>query len=308
MTDPFLQNRSEPPVWRSLLYVPVNVPKYVEKAHTRGADAIQLDLEDSVPAHAKADARERVRVAAAQVRRGGADVVVRINRPLSLAVRDIEAAVCRDVDALAITKADGPSHIRLLDELIGECEAREGLPPGHTRLIVMIETPRAFEAMREIAEASPRVAAMNIGGEDFALACGFEPGDDTLLLPKQQMIIAARAAGVMPLGFIDTVADFSDWARFRAMVRRSRRFGFDGASCIHPGQVPIVNTIYGPSDDEVAQARRIVALDAEAASAGRGSFQIDGKMIDVPVVERARRLLARWERIQAREAARPSSQ
>lgn len=294
--------KRELPVWRSLLYVPTNVEKFVDKAHTRGADAIQLDLEDSVPPSEKEAARKLVRQAAARVRRAGADVVVRINRPLALAVRDIEHSVGKDVDALAITKVDGPSHLRLLDELVSECEEKAGLRVGLTKFIAMIETPASFFDMPAIANASARVVAMNIGGEDFALECGMEPSDDALLMPKQQMIIAARAAGVMPLGYIGTVADFSDWDKFRAMVRRSRQFGFDCASCIHPGQVPIVNECYSPSAAEVAFAERVIAGDAEARASGRGSWQIEGKMIDIPVVERAIRLVKRAQAIEARVA------
>jgi citrate lyase subunit beta/citryl-CoA lyase len=294
--------RADLPVWRSLLYVPANVERFVARAHERGADCILLDLEDSVPMDQKAAARELVAQAAARVRSGGADVAVRINRPLSLAVRDIEAVVGPQVNALALTKVDGPSHVRLIAELVGELEERAGLAPGHTRFIVMIETPDAFFAMREIAQASPRVVAMNIGGEDFALECGMDPSDEALFMPKQQMIIAARAAGVMPLGYIGTVADFSDWDRFRAMVRRSRALGFDGASCIHPGQVAIVNEEYTPGEAELAQARRIIAGDEAARAEGRASFQIDGRMIDIPVVERARRLMRREAAIAARAA------
>lgn len=292
----------ELPVWRSLLYVPVNVDRFVDKAHTRGADCIQLDLEDSVPAAEKECSRALVHQAAAKVRRGGADVIVRINRPLALAVRDIEASVCPDVIGLAIPKVDGPSHVRLLDELAGELEQRAGLAVGHTKFVVMIETPQAFFDMRAIAQASPRVVGMNIGGEDFALACGMQADGEALMSAKQQMIIAARAAGVMPLGFIDSVADFSDWERFRAMVRRSRHLGFDGASCIHPGQVKIVNEEYSPGEEEVAHARRVIDADREAKKAGRGAFQIEGMMIDIPVVARAQRLLARHEAIREREA------
>jgi citrate lyase subunit beta/citryl-CoA lyase len=123
-----------------------------------------------------------------------------------------------------------------------------------------------------------------------------------LLHPKQRMIIAARAAGVMPIGFIGTVADFSDWEKFRLMVRRARRFGFDGAGCIHPGQVTIVNEEYTPSEEEVAYARKVIKMDQEARAAGRGSFQIEGKMIDIPVVVRAERLLRRYDAIKQREA------
>ena len=290
------------PVWRSLLYVPVNVEKFIEKAHTRGADVIQLDLEDAVPPAEKEKARTLVEKNAARVRKGGADVVVRINQPLSLAVRDLEHSVLPDVDGIAITKADSASHVRLLDQLVTELEAKRGMEPGHTKFIVMIETADAFTRIDEIPRASPRVVAMNIGGEDFALDMNAQPDGDVLLHPKQRMIIAARAAHVMPLGFIGTVADFSDWDKFREMVRRARRFGFDGAGCIHPGQVKIVNEEYTPSEEEVAYARKVIRMDQEARATGRGSFQIEGKMIDIPVVVRAERLVRRYEAIKAREA------
>jgi len=294
--------KSDLPVWRSLMYVPVNVEKFIDKAHTRSADVIQLDLEDAVPPAEKANARKLVEKNAARVRRGGADVVVRINQPLSLAVRDLEHSICPDVDGIAITKADSASHVRLLDQLVTELEAKRGMTVGHTKFLTMIETADAFTRIDEIPRASPRTVGMLIGGEDFALDMNAQPDGDVLLHPKQRMIIAARAAGVMPLGFIGTVADFSDWDRFRLMVRRARRFGFDGAGCIHPGQVKIVNEEYTPSEEEVAYARKVIQMDKEAAAAGRGSFQIDGKMIDIPVVVRAERLIRRYEAIKKREA------
>ena len=290
------------PVWRSLLYVPVNVEKYVEKAHARGADCIQLDLEDSVPAAEKARARTLVPAAAARVRRGGADVVVRINSPLDVSRKDLPYCISRNVEGIALTKCESADHVRRIDDSISNLESKGGLPVGRTRLIAMIETPAAFFQMPAIAAASARLAAMNIGGEDFALETGMEPTEETLLMPKQQMIFAARAAGILPLGFIASVAGFGDWEAFGRMVRRSRAFGFMGASCIHPGQVPIVNREYSPSAEEVAYARRVVEENVRAEAAGRGSFAIDGRMIDVPVVERARRLLARAAAIEAREA------
>jgi len=292
----------ELPVWRSLMYVPVNVEKFIDKAHTREADVIQLDLEDAVPPAEKANARKLVEKNAARVRRGGADVVVRINQPLSLAVRDLEHSICPDVDGIAITKADSASHVRLLDQLVTELEAKRGMTIGHTKFLTMIETADAFTRIDEIPRASPRTVGMLIGGEDFALDMNAQPDGDVLLHPKQRMIIAARAAGVMPLGFIGTVADFSDWEKFRLMVRRARRFGFDGAGCIHPGQVKIVNEEYTPSMEEVSYARKVIQMDKEAQAAGRGSFQIDGKMIDIPVVVRAERLIRRFDAIKQREA------
>jgi citrate lyase subunit beta/citryl-CoA lyase len=290
------------PVWRSLMYVPVNVDKYVDKAHTRGADVIQLDLEDSVPPAEKDRARTLVEKAAARVKRGGADVVVRINRPLSMTVRDLEHSICPDVNGIACTKIDSASHVKMLDELVSELEEKRGMTVGHTKFITLIETPEAFGRIDEIPRASPRVAAITIGGEDFALECDMQPDDDVLLHPKQRMIIAARAAGVMPLGFIGTIAGYGDWEKFRQMVKRSRRFGFDGAGCIHPGQVTIVNEEYSPNQEEVAYAKKIIQMNAEAAKSGRGSFALDGKMIDVPIIVRAEKLLKRFDAIKKREA------
>jgi citrate lyase subunit beta/citryl-CoA lyase len=294
--------KSDLPVWRSLLYVPVNVEKFVDKAHTRGADCIQLDLEDSVPASEKDTARTLVPSVAARVRLGGADVVVRINSPMSMSVKDLDAAIGPEVDGIAVTKVESADHIGQIDDYLSTLEAKRGLAAGHTRLIAMIESPAAFFRMPSIAVSSPRLVAMNIGGEDFALEAGMEPTAETLLMPKQQMIFAARAGGIMPLGFIDSVASFGDWEAFGRMVKRSRAFGFMGAGCIHPGQVPIVNRQYSPTADEVAYATRIVTENAVHAAAGRGSWSLDGKMIDVPIVVRAERLLERHQTITAREA------
>ncbi len=292
----------EPLVWRSLMYCPVNVEKYVDKAHTRGADVIQLDLEDSVPPSEKTAARKLVEKAAARVRRGGADVVVRFNQPLSQAVRDIEHSICTDVDALACTKIGGASHVQLLDELVSELETKRGMTVGHTKFIVMIETSDAFFQIRDIVRASPRIVACNIGGEDFALDNDMQPTGEALVYPKQQMIFAANTVGIIPLGFIDSIAGFGDWEAFRKMVRRSRDFGFKGAGCIHPGQVTIINQEYSPGEAEVAYAQKLIKLDDEAAASGRGSFTLDGKMVDIPIIVRARKLIARYEAIKKRES------
>ena len=295
-------NLSNAPVWRSLLYVPVNVERFVSKAHERGADVIQLDLEDSVPPSEKEHARTLVEATAKRVRQRGSDVVVRINRPLSLAVRDIEHSVVEGVDALAITKVAGPSHIQLLDELVSELEVSRGLPEGSVKFITMVETAEAFLDIGAIVRSSSRIVAANIGGEDFATDCGMEPLAETLLYPKQHMVIAAASAGVMPLGFAASVADYSDMEAFGAMVKRSRAFGFMGAACIHPSQVPVVNEHYRPGPDEVSWANDVIDGYEVAKADGRASFALNGAMIDIPVVERAERLLARHSAILAREA------
>jgi citrate lyase subunit beta/citryl-CoA lyase len=288
------------PVWRSLLYVPVNVDRFVEKAHTRGADAVQLDLEDSIPPSEKEAARTLVQEAAAKVARGGADVVVRINRPLRMAIRDAEASVSPRVQALALPKVESADHVRLLSEAVSELEQERGMVVGATRFICMVETAGAFFQMKEIAAADNRVVALTVGAEDFALSVGMLPEPEGLLYPKLQSVIAARAAGVLPLGFVGTVADYKDIDAFRTAIRRSRRLGFLGASCIHPALVPVLNEEFSPTEAEVAQSRRIIAVYDEATAAGRGSIEVDGKMVDVPIVERARGVLARHEAIQAR--------
>jgi citrate lyase subunit beta/citryl-CoA lyase len=288
------------PIWRSILYVPANVTRFVESASRRGADAVQLDLEDSVPPAEKDSARNGLAHAIEHIARSGVDVLVRVNSPLSLAVRDIEAAVSAEVRALTLSKIDGVSHVRLLDELVSECEARKGLPVGRTKFLLLIESARAFAAMREIATASPRVLAMGIGGEDFALDCGFDANDETLLAPKQQLVIAARAAGVLPMGYLGSVTQLADEASFRSMVRRSRRFGFEMATCVHPRQVAIVNDEYGVRSEELALAQRVIEANADNESRGIGAFRLEGKLIDKPVVDRARRVVARHEAFERR--------
>ena len=300
-----MSERRELPVWRSMLFVPVTVRKFVDGAAKRGADAIILDLEDSVPAAEKPRARSLLQEAAEIVARGGADVVVRINRPLRMAIADIEAAVSPRVAALALPKIESAEHLCLLAEVIDEVESERGMALGTTKLVAMVETASAFFRMAEIARAHPRLIAMTLGAEDFALSVGMVPEAEGLFYPKQQMIIAARAAGIMPMGFLGTVADFRDIEAFRATLKRSRRLGFMGASVIHPAQVPILNEEFAPAAEEVAHADRVVAAYDKATAEGVGAIVVDGRMIDVPVVERAQALLARHRAIAARQKKRP---
>jgi citrate lyase subunit beta/citryl-CoA lyase len=285
--------RAELPNWRSLLFVPIIREKFVASAHTRGADAIILDLEDSVPEEEKQRGRELIASAAKEVGRAGAEVLVRINRPWQQAFRDIEAAVSAPVTALMCPKVESPEHLGVIAELLDVLERQRGMSLGHTKLVALIETAAAYFRAREIALATPRLVALSLGAEDFAASVGMEPLGETLEMPKQTVIIAARAAGILPLGFMGTVADFKDLDAFRAVVRRSRRFGFAAASCIHPSQLAILNEEYGVSATEAERARRLIAAYEAALAQGVGAVTFEGKMIDVPVVERARALLAR---------------
>ena len=289
------------PVWRSMLFVPVNVAKFVETAHTRGADAVILDLEDSVPPAEKARARSLVADAAPKVAKSGADVVVRVNQPLEHCVRDLEAAILPGVAALMLPKIDSAGHVRLLDELAGRIEAAKGMTVGHTRFMALIETPAAFARADEIAAASPRLVSVGLGSEDFAMEIGGEPATDVLAYPKQRVAIAAVANGLMAMGVIGSVADFADMEGYRASARLARRLGFRGASCIHPKHVAILNEEFGPKPKEIDWARRVIAVYAEAKAQGRASIQLDGKMIDIPIVIRAERILSEAQRIEARQ-------
>lgn len=292
------------PVWRSGLFVPVNVERFVAKAASRGADVLQLDLEDSIAPGDKAQARRCVEGAVARLRREGrSDVLVRINQPLEDAVRDLEAAVIPGVDAIMVTKAEGPDHLRLLDELVSRLEGARGLPEGGIRFTVLIEAPGPLAQAHAIARASARIVGLSLGAEDYATAIGGEPTADVLLMPNQMVLQAARAAGIMPLGTIGTVADYSDIPAYTEVVRRAASFGFVGASAIHPAQVPALNAGFTPTAEAVARAERIVTADREAAAAGRGSFALDGKMIDIPIVQRAEALLARARAIALRDAS-----
>ncbi len=293
-------SRPAPPVWRSILYVPGNVPKFIDKAHERGADCVLVDLEDSVQPAQKPEARAMLGATIKKVARGGADVAVRVNRPLRMTIPDLEAAVQPGVSALFITKTESVQHLRLLDEVVSELEKARGLGVGSIGFGAMIEHPRALSQIHDIAEHAPRLIGMMLGGEDFALETGSIPGDETLELPKRLVAFAAQAHDVPMIGILGTVADYSDPAAYAKSAERARRFGFSGGTCIHPGLVAALNAAFTPSDEDVAHARKLIQADAQAAAEGRGSFQVDGKMIDIPVIERARKLIARAEAIRRR--------
>jgi citrate lyase subunit beta/citryl-CoA lyase len=265
-----------------MLYVPANVPRFVAKAPMAGADAVLLDLEDSVPADRKAEARAALAEVVPTARAGGSDVLVRVNRPLRLAVPDIEAAVAAGADGILLTKAMGAEHVALAAEML------EGT---HLVIVAMVETAAAVAKLAEVARA-PRVAGLLVGAEDLAAECHAAPDDDLVVLAKRQMVLAAHAAGVAPFGTLGTVADYRDAERVRDLVARSRRSGFLGATCVHPSLVPILNEGFSPSAEEVDLARRQVAAAEAAAQEGRGSFAVDGRMVDEPVLIRARRILA----------------
>lgn len=296
--------RDDLPTWRSLLFVPVTAEKFVRTGADRGADGIILDLEDAVAPSQKEHARTLIAGAIPQVNRSGADVLVRVNRPWRLLVRDLEAAVIPGVKALMLTKVDSAEHVQAVAEIVAELEAERGLPPGALQFVVLVETTAGFFRLEAIARAHPRVVAISLGTEDFTADAQMLPDPEALFYPKQQTVFAARAAGILPMGFVGSIADFRDQEAFRAIIRRSKRLGFAGASAIHPLQVSVLNEEFGPSDAEVERAQRMVDAYDAAYAQGLGAVQFEGAMIDVPVVQRAKNILARAGAIRRRAQQR----
>jgi citrate lyase subunit beta/citryl-CoA lyase len=295
--------KKEPLVARSLLFVPANVDKYIDKAHTRGADIILLDVEDSIALSEKDNARRRVAAASQRLSRNGVRrIFVRINNPVRMAVRDLEAIISPLINGIILPKSQTAEQVRMISEVISELEAERGMEVGATELGARIETAPAFFKMDEIAAADPRVTSFGLGGEDFSFAIGVEPSPETMLYPKQRAVIAARAAGVTPIGLVGSGADFTNLDVFREVVRKSRRFGFEGSSCIHPAIVPILNEEFTPPVEEVERAERLLDTFSESIAAGVGAVSFEGKMIDYPVAFRAERIVNRYRALTGQSA------
>ena len=282
---------------RSLLFVPGDSERKFEKATRSGADALILDLEDSVAPTQKAAARGLV--ANLVDRRGRRDwsLFVRVNALDSGLVLDDLAAVVRPgLDGLMIPKTNGAQDVERVACYLDALETRAGMPVGSVKLaIVATETAKAMFGLHSYAPAHPRLAALTWGGEDLAAALGAtansdEHGDWTFpyQIARAQCLFAASAAGVAA---IDTVfVDFRDADGFERDCQRSRRDGFTGRMAIHPDQVAAINRWYAPSEAEIERARKIVA--AFEANPGAGTLGIDGKMVDIPHLKAARKILA----------------
>ena len=289
------------PLWRSSLFVPATSERFIAKAHLRGADAIKIDLEDAVAPTEKARARTLVPAVAASVGQAGADVLVRINRPWRMAVADLEASVGADVNGIVIPKIESADHVVFLEEIVAELEAERGLAPGHTCFTLQIETAKGFLNVREIAGASRRNKAISVGNQDFAHMLGMPEAISTALIGAMQTVqMAAREAGILALGYPGSIANFSDLDAYRADIARARALGFDGGSCIHPAQVAILNEGFAPTAVEIAEAEGIIAAYDAALARGEGAVAYQGKMIDIPIADRARRTLAQRDRIAGR--------
>ncbi|MBX9911333.1 MAG: CoA ester lyase [Beijerinckiaceae bacterium] len=289
---------------RSLLFVPGDSPKKQQKGLDCGADALILDLEDSVALDAKPHARtitlEFLKAVGAQAKRPL--LIVRINAlSTGLTEADLDAVMPGAPDAIMLPKAEGGVDAGHLAAKIAVREAEGNLPDGGTRIIpIATETGRGIFGLSSYAGATHRLAALTWGAEDLSADLGAETNRltdgsyaDPYRLARSLTLFAAAAAQV---DAIDTVfTNFRDDEGFRAECVAARRDGFTGKMAIHPAQVPIANAVFAPSPAELAKAEAIIALFA--ANPGMGVIGLDGEMLDRPHLVRAQRLKARAEKL-----------
>jgi citrate lyase subunit beta/citryl-CoA lyase len=276
---------------RSALYVPGANARAMDKAAGIAADALILDLEDSVAPEAKDAAREAVATAVASRRYGRREVVVRINGiDTAWAEADFAAVAALLPDAVLVPKVDSATDIARVNSALSKAGGR-GLP-----VWAMIETPAAVLNAAEIADA-PGVACLVAGMNDLASAlhARIQPGRAGLVPHLARIVLAARAHGRAALD--GTFNDIRDAAGFRAECVEGRDMGFDGKTLIHPKQIAVANEVFSPSPDEVERARRVIAAHVEALGAGRGLAVLDGQLVENLHAEEARRVIALAEAI-----------
>lgn len=272
--------------WRSMLFAPADNLVRCAKAARAGADAVILDLEDGVAPAAKAAARLTLGEAVADAKAQQLAATVRINAPWMMAVEDIRAAVLSGADALMVPKVEDPFHLNVIASMASELRG-EALP-----LIALIESPAGLAQAYAIAN-SPWVIGLALGTEDFSLAIGVEPTTAVLDLPARQLVLAAARRNLMALAVPFSIARFREEENYRAIASDAAAYGVNGAICIHPKQVAIANDVFGISPEARAQAARIWAAWEQAQVDGQAVVSLDGRMIDLPVAERARAMLAR---------------
>lgn len=302
-----MTGRMETPVpLRSLLFAPGNEPRKVDRVATFGADAIILDLEDTVPPADKVATRPLVRAAVGRLR--APLVCVRVNAPgTGLTAGDVDGVVAAGLGAIVLPKAEAPEHVAALDAMLAVAEAREGLPAGGVRLLPIVESARGVVAASAIAAASPRVLTLAFGSADFSRDLelpALRGGGDgaAALYARSKLVVDARAAGrARPVD--GPWLAVRDEIGFETDCRASVALGFQGRICIHPSQVAIANRAFAPDPDEVAFCRRVTEAFATAERQGSAAITVDGVFVDYPVAERAAQIVALAARLAARDVS-----
>ena len=277
---------------RSLLFVPGNQPRMLDRASNLTPDAFIPDMEDSVPDAEKANARAITAARLDSLAANGVAVIPRLNSlDTGLLDHDLAAVVGPRIYGVSVGKINSPADIALISDKLDALERKAGLEIGNIKLLPWIETAQAIVNVYAICAASPRIIGAAFGAEDFTNDMGIERAEDEseTAFARSAIAIAARAANVLAL---DTpYFSFRDPDGLRRNAQAARQIGFKGKFAIHPAQIDIINETFSPSPAELEQARRVVAAFQEAERIGRGSTSLDGKVVDVPVVKRAQALL-----------------
>jgi len=265
----------------------------LEKARDFDADVIVADLEDSVTPAEKLEARNIVQELAPTLSRPGRKVTVRVNSLDTGLTRDeLSAVVGPHLYGVSVGKVDSAWDMGEYHRLMTEAEERAGLEVGILKVIPWIESSRAVVRLSDIAAASSRTVGLAFGAEDYTEDMGIRrtDGGEETHFPRAMVAVGARAAGVASLD--GPYVSYRDQEGLRMDVATARNLGYNGKFAIHPAQIDIINSMFTPGPEEVEYAHRVVEAWNEAESAGRGATSLDGRMIDVPVVKRARNLLA----------------
>ncbi len=279
-------------ILRSLLFVPGNQPRMLERASGLQPDAFIPDMEDSVPLDEKANAREVTASYLEKLAANGTPVIPRVNSlDTGLLDDDLTAVVGQHVFGVSVGKIYTPEDIATISGKLDTLERRNGIEVGSVRLVPWIETAMAIVKLYEICSASPRIVGVAFGAEDFTNDMGIErtESESETYFARNSIAVAARAADVLAL---DTpYFSFRDPDGLRENALTAKQYGFKGKFAIHPAQIEIINETFSPSDAEIEHAQRVVEAFEEAERRGRGSTSLDGKVVDVPVVKRAQAVL-----------------
>lgn len=279
---------------RAILYMPGDDRRKIEKATTLGVDSICMDMEDGVAANKKTEAREVIAQAMKELDFGTSERCIRINQIGSgLEKRDLIAALATNPDTIVVPKIESAEQVKWVSEHIESYELSSKLNIGSVRLLVGVETAKGILNLKEIAEADKRLEAIIFGGEDYAASVGaVRTKEATELLYARQAVVTACAAN--DLQAIDIVfIDFKDPEGLRVEAEQGARFGFSGKQIIHPNQVQVAQEAFTPSAEAIEYAKRIVESFEASQREGKGAYALDGKMIDMPLLKNAQKVLDR---------------
>ena len=285
------KNRCKDLLLRSMLFVPGHVDRFFDSAVKSTADALILDLEDSVPADKKGWARKTLKDKVS-LRELDFPLFVRVNaRETGLLEKDLEAMALPMVDGFVFPKVKNSDDIIYLENLLLKLEKQNKITPGQLSILPLIETAEAVLSVFDIAKASKRVLAIIFGHEDFLLdiQATHSISSNNLLVPRMMIVMAARATGCQP---VDTpYLEIRDLQGCAEHVHKSRELGFSGMLVLHPSQIEIANKGYIPSKEEIENAEKIVALNEEARKKNRNIAFSDGKFIAPPILKQAEHVL-----------------